>query len=154
MYSTMQRKRVLLLFEPGRGGIAALAQAHELVVADRVELTVVSVAPQAPSGSRCGNSALEYNDMVAESVAADLDHARAQLAELGIAADYELLIENAPPLDRYVAEGGYELVLLPARRRLLRAPGHPAAGRLRRLDGVDVQVVERPPRAPRAGAAA
>jgi hypothetical protein len=154
MSLTMRGKRVLLLFEPGRGGGAALERAEELVLTDRVALTVVCVAPQAPSGSRCGNSALEFNDVVIESVAGDLQRARAQLEELGITADYELLIENAPPLERFAAEGGYELVLLPARRRPLRAAGHPAAGRLSRLDGVDVQVVgSKPRRAPHAAAA-
>jgi hypothetical protein len=138
----MRPQRVLLLFEPGRGGRAALERARELVANDGAAITVVSVAPQAPSGSHCGGSALEYNRAVCDSVADDLHHARAALEEHGIDADYELLIENRPPLDQFVAQGAFDLVLLPARRRPLRAAGHPAAGRLRHLNGVEVRVVD------------
>jgi hypothetical protein len=147
----MQPKRVLLLFEAGRGGGAALEAAREMVETERAALTVVCVAPQAPSGSRCGNSALEYNNAVFDSVAADLDRARARLEELGIDARYQMLIEGHPPLQQFAGDGGFDLVLLPARRRPFRAAGHPAASRLRRLDGVQTRVVD--PRT-RAGAPA
>jgi hypothetical protein len=135
--------RVLVLFESGRGGAAALELAAESALARPTALTVVCIAPQAMSGSRCGNSALDYNQALAESTAGDLESARRRLAQLGVAASYELLIEGA---DRSVAEfaaaGRFDLVLLPARRRPLRAAAHPAAGALSRVAGAEVRVVD------------
>jgi hypothetical protein len=140
----MDGKRVLVLFEPGRGGAAVLEFARELVACQRATLTVVSVAPHGVSGARCGNSALDYNLVVQDSVAEDLDHARAWLGEFGAHASFELLIERASPsLEEFAAAGGFDLVLLPARRRPLRAPGHPAAERLRVATGAELQVIAR-----------
>jgi hypothetical protein len=139
----MDGKRVLVVYEPGRGGAAVLELARELVEYQGATLTVVSVAPQGVSGARCGNSALDYNLAIQDFVAADLDHARASLREFGARASYELLIERvSPSLDEFVVTGGFDLVLLPARRRLMRAPGHPAAERLRRATGAEVRVME------------
>jgi nucleotide-binding universal stress UspA family protein len=138
----MDGKRVLVVFEPGRGGAAALGLARELADREGATLTVVSVAPQGVSGARCGNSALDYNLALQDSVVEDLDHARARLAEFGVRASYELLIECAwPSLDEFAAAGRFDLVLLPARRRPLRAPGHPGAERLRLATGAEIQVV-------------
>jgi nucleotide-binding universal stress UspA family protein len=138
----MDGKRVLVVFEPGRGGAAVLGLARELAEREGATLTVVSVAPQGVSGARCGNSALDYNLALQDSVVEDLDHARARLAEFGVRASYELLLERAwPSLDEFAAAGRFDLVLLPARRRPLRAPGHPAAERLRLATGAEIQVV-------------
>jgi hypothetical protein len=135
--------RVLVLFECGRGGDAALELAAEQALARPTALTVVCVAPQGMSGSRCGNSALEYNQVVAESTAEDLDSARRRLADLGVAASYELLIEGADrSLAEFAAAGGFKLVLLPARRRPLRTRSHPAAGALSYVAGAEVRVVD------------
>jgi hypothetical protein len=141
----MDGKRVLVVFEPGRGGAAVLELARELVERQGARLTVISVAHQGVSGARCGNSALDYNLAIRDSVAEDLDHARAWLEEFGARASYEMLIERASPsLDEFAAVGGFDLVLLPARRRPLRAPGHPAAGRLRLATAAEIWII--PPR--------
>jgi K+-sensing histidine kinase KdpD len=66
-------ERVLVLCEQGRAGAAAIDLAREFAERRHANLMVVAVAPQAPSGPRCGNSAVEYNEAVAESVAQDLD---------------------------------------------------------------------------------
>jgi nucleotide-binding universal stress UspA family protein len=143
----MDDKRVLVVFEPARSGGAALEVARELVERHGATLTVVSVAPQGMSGARCGNSALDYNLAIQDAVVTDLDHARARLEELGVHASYELLVDGvAPSLDEFAAAGRFDLVLLPARRRPMRAPGHPAADRLRRATGAEVQVIARRPR--------
>jgi hypothetical protein len=141
--------RVLVLFECGRGGDAALELAAAQALAQPTALTVVCVAPQGMSGSRCGNSALEYNQVVAESTAEDLRSARQRLADLGVTASYELLIEGADRspvpfrvLADFAAAGGFELVLLPARRRQLRTRSHPAAGALSRVAGAEIRVVD------------
>jgi hypothetical protein len=94
------------------------------------------------SGSRCGNSALDYNLAVQDAVVGDLDQARAWLEEFGVRASYDLLIDGvSPSLDEFAATGRFDLVLLPGRRRPMRAPGHPAAARLRRATGAEVQVI-------------
>jgi hypothetical protein len=135
--------RVLVLFESGRGGAGALELAAEEALARPTALTVVCVAPQAMSGSRCGNSAIEYNQVLAESAAGDLDTARLRLTQLGVTASYELLIEGADrTLAEFAAAGRFELVLLPARRRPLRATSHPAAGALSRVAGAELRVVD------------
>jgi nucleotide-binding universal stress UspA family protein len=138
----MDGKRVLVVYEPGRGGVAVLQLARELVERQRATLTVIGVVPQGVSGARCGNSALDYNLAVQDSVAKDLEHARARLGEFGAHASYELLIERtSPSLDEFAAAGGFDLVLLPARRRPLRAPGHPAAERLRLATGAEIKII-------------
>jgi nucleotide-binding universal stress UspA family protein len=142
----MTGKRVLVLFEPGRSGIAVLESARELVDQHDATLTVISIAPQGMSGARCGNSALDYNLVVQDSVVEDLAHARAWLEEFGIRAAFELLLERAPPsLEQFAAAGGFDLVLLPARRRPLRAPGHPAAERLRSTTAAELRIIGRRP---------
>jgi nucleotide-binding universal stress UspA family protein len=138
----MDGKRMLVVFEPGRSGAAALELARDLVEREGATLTVVGVAPQGMSGARCGNSAHDYNLAIQDSVAGDLDHARAWLEEFGARASYELLIDRVPPsLDEFAAAGRFDLVLLPARRRPMRAPGHPAVERLRRATGAEIQVI-------------
>jgi nucleotide-binding universal stress UspA family protein len=133
--------RVLVLFEPGRGGLAALSEARALADHEHAALTVVGVAPQAPSGSRCGNSAVVYNEAVADSVVADLEEARRRLGN--VAASYRLLIEgSAPSLAELALDGHFDLVLLPGRRRPFRAAGHPAAARLSGCADAEVRVVD------------
>jgi hypothetical protein len=138
----MDGKRVLVVFEPGRSGAATLELARELVERQGAALTVVSVAPQGISGARCGNSARDYNLAIQDSVAGDLAHARAWLGEFGVRASFELLIDRVPPsLDEFAAAGRFDLVLLPGRRRPMRARGHPAEARLRRATSADIQVI-------------
>jgi nucleotide-binding universal stress UspA family protein len=138
-------KRVLVLFEAGRAGTAAVDLGRELAEHERAALTVASIVPQAPSGSRCGGTALEYNVMLQDTVASELQQARARLGEAGVRARFELLIEGSdPPLADWVARSGFDLVLLPARRRPLRPLGHPAASRLRRRTLAEVRIVAAP----------
>lgn len=150
---------VLVLCEHGGAGAAAIEFARELARDDHVAVTVVGVAPQAPSGSRCGNSATEFNDAVAESVVQDLERAREQLGRAAERASFRLLVEGAPPsLAQFAAAGRFDLVLLPARRRPLRAAYHPQAKRLGEVAGAEIRIVDRrgagaagsgpPPRSP------
>ena len=137
-------ERVLVLCEHGGAGAAAIAFARDLARDEHVAVTVVGVAPQAPSGSRCGNSAIEFNDVVAESVVQDLERAREQLGQAAERASFQLLVEGAPPsLAEFAAAGGFDLVLLPARRRPLRAAYHPQAKQLGRVPGAEIRIVDR-----------
>ena len=154
-------ERVLVLYEHGRAGAAAVDLARHLAeLDDNTAITVVAVAPQAPSGPRCGNSAVEYNEAVAEAVASDLDEARARLGQAGEHAAFVLLVDGADQtLEQLARSGGFDLVLLPAHRRPFRKPGHPAAARLSLIAGVEIRIVapvspERTRQAPRPAGAA
>jgi universal stress protein family protein len=140
--SGLEGKRILVLFEPGRAGTAAIDCARRLAENDQSTVTVVSVVPQAATGSRCGGSALEYNTMLRETAASELEHARERLGEMADRTAFELLVEGAdPPLEAWSVAAGFDLILLPARRRPLRAPTHGAAAALRRT-GAEVRVVD------------
>jgi nucleotide-binding universal stress UspA family protein len=136
--------RVLVLYEQSRAGIAAIDEARVLVEREHANVTVVAVAPQAPSGPRCGNSAIEYNEVVADSVARDLDNARQRLGQAAERANFVLLIEGSEPsLARFAGERGFDLVLLPAHRRPLRSGAHhPEAARLKLTAGAEIRIVE------------
>jgi hypothetical protein len=130
--------RVLVLCEPGPGGVAALDEARELAVNWRAALTVVGVAPQARSG-QCTGPAGAYNDAVADAVVNDLEQARKRLC--GVDASYRLLIDgDVPSLPEFAAD--FDLVLLPGRRRPFRGASHPAAGRLSGACAGEVRVVD------------
>lgn len=138
----MPAERVLVLFESGRGGGSALAVGRELALEHAARLTVVCVAPQAASGARCGNSALDFNRAIADDAARDLDLACERLASAGVGATYKLLVEGKDPtLPEFASEREFDLVLLPARRRLLGGHRHPEAARVSRACGVAVRVV-------------
>jgi len=129
--------------EHSRAGAAAIDVARRLAETEDVAVTVVGVAPQAPSGPRCGNSALEYNDAVADSVVRDLERARERLGPVARRASFRLLVEGAEPsLAGFAAAGGFDLVLLPAHRRPMRAASHPEARRLGQVPGAQIRIVD------------
>ena len=135
-------ERVLVLCEHGRAGRAAIDLARELAELEDAAVTVVGVAPRAPSGARCGNSAIEYNEAVADSVAEDLERARERLAGAASGATFVLLQDDADQtLEQFARSGGFDLVLLPARRRPLRGAYHPQAHRLEHLAGAEIRIV-------------
>ena len=135
-------RRILVLCEHSRAGGAAIDLARELAEVDHAAVTVVGIAPQAPSGPRCGNSAIEYNEAVADSVVQDLERARERLAGAADRATFVLLVDGVDQtLEQLARSGGFELVLLPARRRPLRGTYHPEAQRLEHLAGAEVRIV-------------
>jgi nucleotide-binding universal stress UspA family protein len=139
-------ERVLVLCEHGGAGAAAIDVARELAEHEHVTVTVVGVAPQAPSGlrARCGPSAFEFNDAVAESVVQDLECARERLGPTAERVSFRLLVEGeSPSLEQFATDGGFDLVLLPAHRRPLRAASHPAARHLRHLEKIEIRIVDR-----------
>jgi hypothetical protein len=136
-------KRVVLLPEPGRTGSVALDLARRLVEAAGGSLTVVSVAPQ-DTRICCGaGSAIDYNRAVCGTAAVELGQARKLLGPVGERASFKLLVEHKdPPLAAWIAAEGFDVVLLPARRRPLRRAKHPAAEQLRRSTSAEVRVVD------------
>jgi hypothetical protein len=136
-------KRVVVLYEPGRSGSAALDLAGRLVGDDGSMLTVVGVAPE-DARICCGaGSAIDYNQAVRAAADADLRRARELLGDAGDRASFKLLVPGKdPPLAAWIDAACFDVVLLPARRRLLRSAKHPAADRLRRSTSVEVRIVE------------
>jgi len=136
-HASTTAERVLVLCEPGRAGAAALDLARAAAELDGAQVTAVSIAPQVGGGLRCGFSVRDYNEAVLDAAAAELERAR---EALGADATFKLLIEDVdPPLADWCAAHGFDLALLPARRRLFRASGHPAAAALRRA-GAEVRI--------------
>ncbi len=106
-------------------------------------LTIVSVAPQAAAGARCGCSPDAYNGAVRDAVAQELEEARVRLGEVGRRSRFALLVEGKDlSLADWSALMSFDLALLPARRRPLRSLSHPAAAALRRA-GAEVWIVDR-----------
>jgi hypothetical protein len=134
---------VVVPYEPGRTGSAALELAGRLVGDDGSALTVVSVAPQ-DTRICCGaGSAIDYNRAVCEAADAELRQARALLGVAGNRAAFKLLVQDKdPPLAAWIAAGGFRVVLLPARRRPLRSAKHPAADQIRRSTSAEVRIVD------------
>lgn len=135
--------RVAVLYEPGRGGAAALALARQLADSSPLELTVIAVAPQTTLvHGCCGMSAREYNRIIRDAAAEELEQAQERLEKAAASVSLQLLVERRDPsLEEWIAAKDFELVLLPARRRLLRADTHPAAARVRRSTSAEVRVI-------------
>ena len=135
-----------MLFEAGRAGEAAIELAAQLADGERSTVTVVGVIPQAANGTRCGGSALEYNSMVLDQVTRELQGACDRL-RIGDRAAFKLLVDgDDPALEAWSRTRGFDLILLPARRRPLRGASHPAAQALIGT-GAEVRIVD--PRAQR-----
>jgi nucleotide-binding universal stress UspA family protein len=138
----MQESRIAVLFESGRRGATALDRAADLAARSGSELTVFVLAPQAPALRGCVPSAAAYNGAVMDAAAADLRDAARLLDAPDAATRFKILVEGFdPPLKTWLAEGGFDTVVLPARRRVVRARGHPASRQLRRIVGCSVRVV-------------
>ncbi len=136
-------KRVVVLYEPGRAGSAALDLAGRLVGNDSPVLTVVGVAPQDRRICCGAGSASDYNRAVCDAVDAELQRARELLGDAGNRASFKLLVEDKdPPLAAWIDAAGFDIVLLPARRRPLRSAKHPAADQLRRSTSAEIRIVE------------
>lgn len=132
-----------MLFEAGRGGVAAVELARELAQAQGGTVTVVSVAPQAPALRGCGPSGHDYNAAVRDTVATELEEAEELLWLIGSRGQCRILVEGEEePLEELIAREGFDLVLLPGRRRLLRGVGHPAAARLSACGATEVRIVD------------
>ncbi len=134
-------KRVLVVFESGPRGAAALREAAELAEAGR-ELSVVTLAPQARPQRCCGGScALPYNRAVRDEAELELRKARDMLGATGARATFTVLAGCPdPPLAAWVVEHEFELILLP-HHRLTRGGGRLARG-LRQATDAEVRLVK------------
>jgi hypothetical protein len=136
-------RRVVVLYEPGRTGSAALELARRLVALAGTPLTVVSIAPQ-DTRICCGaGSAIDYNRAVCETSEAELRQAWKLLGPVAEQASFEVLVQGRdPPFAAWITAGHFDVVLLPARRRPLRRAKHPEADQLRGSATIEVCVVD------------
>jgi hypothetical protein len=146
-------RRIVVLYECGRTGPAALAQAATLLTESAFELTVVALAPQDTDPSCCSTYAEAYNRGVQADAAAELGEAKRLLGRDGERARFDLLVEGRDPaIETWVAANGISLVLLPGRRGLARSPHHPLERRLRQSTDAEIRVVSAPGRRERRAA--
>jgi hypothetical protein len=143
MHEVVGYERVLVVLESGAAGAAVIERARELVEHEGAAITVVGIASKARSSrSRCGYSPTDYNQAISEIVTAELDGARTRLGSAGDHATFELLIDTGDDvLARWSALTAFDVVLLPARRRWVRRPQHPAAAALL-ATGADVRIID------------
>jgi hypothetical protein len=135
--------RVVVLYEHGRSGAAALDAARRLLVNDGPALRVAAVAPQ-DRAMWCGAaSAVDFNSAVQAAVSDELDEARELIRPWAVLAVFKLLVEGQdPPLPTWISDRGFDVVLLPARGATVRRPRHPAAAELRGKTAADVRVID------------
>jgi universal stress protein family protein len=134
--------RVLVVYEPGPFGSRTLDRARELVQGQDGQLTVVTVAPRDTRVRGTGVSARDYNDAVRDSAQRELDQARRLLGPLRIV--FEVVVEGGnASVAAWAADGVFDIILLPARRRLFSRGGHPLAAALRGSTAADVRIVAR-----------
>ena len=133
-------ERVLVVFETGRCGEAALREGAELA-SGGAELSVVTLAPQAKPSKCCGGGgAGPYNCAVRDQAEDELRAARRLLGSFAGRATFTLLRGSpSPPLAAWSARGVFDVILLPAPRLALR--GGSRARALRRASQADVRLV-------------
>jgi hypothetical protein len=133
-------RRVLVVYEEGRAGAAALREAAELA-ASGAELVVVTLAPQAKPLRCCkGNGAGPYNCAVRDAAAEELLQARTLLGSLATRASYTTLRGTPePPLARWSAGQSFDTIIVRG-SRFSRGGGRRARD-LRRASDADVRVV-------------
>ncbi len=132
--------RVLVVFESGRSGAAALRAGAELAEAGR-ELSVVTLAPQAKPLRCCGGGgAGPYNCAVRAQASEELSEARDLLGAALKPAMLTVLVGHPdPPLAAWIGEHAFDIVVLPSRRLAL--GGGRLARCLRRETAADVRLV-------------
>ena len=134
--------RVLVLYEPGTSGSVAIEQARELVLDRDGHLTVVTLAPVDTRVRGTGVSARDYNDAVRDHAQRELAEARRLLGSLAERIVFEVVSEGGhTSLGGWAADNAFDVILLPARRRLFSRRAHPLAATLRESTAADVRIV-------------
>jgi nucleotide-binding universal stress UspA family protein len=130
--------RIAVLYERTANGTAALREASDLAGAAG-SVTVVAFAPQSLPSGCCGASVDALNRAVRDAAADDLAEARILLgADVG-GATFKCVLRYAdPPLPVWLADQGFDVIVLPARR--LSRRGHPLARRLERVTDAEIRI--------------
>jgi hypothetical protein len=111
-----RRRRVLVIYQGGNRGAAALREGAELA-ASGAELVVATLAPQAKPLKCCGGGgAGPYNCAVRDAAAEELLQARVLLGSLASRASFRTLVGTpAPPLAEWAAgqSQSFDVILVP-----------------------------------------
>ena len=131
-------RRIAVVFERGHAGTAALREAAERANAG-AELSVVTLAPRARAVRRAGGEG-PYNIAIRDEARLELHEARDLLGSVARRATFNVLSGcPQPPLASWVAEHGFDLVVLPRQR--LTPGGNCFAKSLRRETTAEVLLV-------------
>ncbi len=131
-------RRVAVVFERGPAGAAALREAAERANAGAA-LSVVTLAPQARAVRRAGGEG-PYNIAIRHEAQLELHEARDLLGSVAARATFTVLSGcPQPPLAPWVAQHGFDLVVLPRQR--LTPGGNYFAKRLRKETSAEVLLV-------------
>ena len=131
-------RRIAVVFERGNAGTAALREAAERANAG-AELSVVTLAPQARAVRRAGGEG-PYNIAIRHEAQLELHEARDLLGSVAKRATFSVLSGcPQPPLASWVAEHGFDLVVLPRQR--LTPGGNYFAKSLRKQTSAEVLLV-------------
>jgi universal stress protein family protein len=131
-------RRIAVVFERGHAGAAALREAAERATAG-AELSVVTLAPQARAVRRAGGEG-PYNIAIRDEAQLELREARDLLGSVATRATFNVLSGcPQPPLASWVAEHGFDLVVLPRQR--LTPGGNYFAKSLRKETSAEVLLV-------------
>jgi hypothetical protein len=137
---------VLAVYERSRNGEHTLREAAEMATGG-ARLTVVTLAPQAPRQRCCGSGSGAYNCAIRDEAAVELREARRLLGAVAERARFVVLVERRdPPLHVWVAEAGFQVVLVPAQR--FSRGGGVLARALRRAGTAEVRLIRQPSGAP------
>ena len=129
--------RIAVLYER-RAGAAALREATDLAGAEG-SVTVVALAPQSLPSGCCGASVDALNCAVRDAAREDLAQARTLLGTTAARATFKCLVRHVdPPPPAWLANQGFDVVVLPARR--LSRRGHPLARRLERVTDAEIRI--------------
>jgi Universal stress protein family len=131
-------RRIAVVFERGNAGAAALREAAERANAG-AQLSVVTLAPQARAVRRAGGEG-PYNIAIHDEAQLELREARDLLGSVATRATFDVLSGcPQPPLASWVAQHGFDLVVLPRQR--LTPGGNHFAKSLRRETSAEVLLV-------------
>lgn len=134
--------RVLAVYERSRNGEHTLREAAEMATSG-ARLTVVTLAPQAPPTRSCAAGSGPYNLAMRDEAAIELKDARRALGAIADRVRFAVLIQRRdPPLHVWVAEAGFQVVLVPARR--FSRGGGTLARAVRRSGTAEVRVIRQP----------
>jgi hypothetical protein len=138
------RSRVLVIYEEGPAGAAALREAAKRA-AEGAELAVATLAPRAKTLRCCkGGGAGPYNCAVRDAAAEELVQARTLLGPLATRASFTTLVGTPEqPLPEREAWSAFDTIIVPG-RRLARGGGQ-LARMARRASDADIRVVCRSP---------
>lgn len=109
--------RVLVVYEAGTSGAAALREASELASAG-AQLAVITLAPQARTLRCCGGGgAGPYNCAMRDVAAEELLEARTLLGSLAERTTFDTLAGMPrPPLAQWIRRESIDVVFVPRRR--------------------------------------